>query len=45
MSLEPTPTPSQPGSAVTAPPADVFLQFLVNLVNNGGCLLYTSRCV
>ena len=38
MSLEPTPTPSQPGSAVTAPPADVFLQFLVNLVNNGGQL-------
>ena len=38
MSLEPTPTPSQPASAVTAPPADVFLQFLVNLVNNGGQL-------
>ena len=38
MSLEPTPTPSQPAPAVTAPPADVFLQSLVNLVNNGGQL-------
>lgn len=36
MSLEPTSSPSQP--AASAPPADVFLQFLVNLVNNGGQL-------
>lgn len=38
MSLEPTSSPSQPVTAATAPPADVFLQFLVNLVNNGGQL-------
>lgn len=37
MSLEPTSSPSQPAAA-SAPPADVFLQFLVNLVNNGGQL-------
>lgn len=36
MSLDPTPT-SLPSASV-APPADVFLQFLVNLVNNGGQL-------
>lgn len=38
MNFEPTPTSSQPAPAVAAPPADVFLQFLVNLVNNGGQL-------
>lgn len=36
MSLDPNPT-SLPSASV-APPADVFLQFLVNLVNNGGQL-------
>ncbi|CAB3650742.1 MAG: gas vesicle protein [Achromobacter sp.] len=38
MSLEPTSSPSQPAPAVATPSADVFLQFLVNLVNNGGQL-------
>lgn len=37
MSLEPTPAAPQP-TALPMPPADVFLQFLVNLVNNGGQL-------
>ncbi|CUJ90071.1 gas vesicle accessory protein GvpU [Achromobacter xylosoxidans] len=36
MSLDTNPT-SLPSASV-APPADVFLQFLVNLVNNGGQL-------
>ena len=37
MSLDPTPdTPVSPVAA--NPQADVFLQFLVNLVNNGGQL-------
>ncbi|MFY3136848.1 gas vesicle accessory protein GvpU [Achromobacter xylosoxidans] len=36
MSLDPIPTSFPPASV--APPADVFLQFLVNLVNNGGQL-------
>ncbi|MGE8658019.1 MAG: gas vesicle protein [Achromobacter sp.] len=35
MSLDPTPAIPQPQPA---PTADVFLQFLVNLVNNGGQL-------
>ncbi|MFY3953213.1 gas vesicle accessory protein GvpU [Achromobacter xylosoxidans] len=36
MSLDPNPTSLT--SASVSPPADVFLQFLVNLVNNGGQL-------